>query len=84
MLERRFLVGAGLALLSAMSFSALTIFAVLSYREGVSPLAAVLIRFPGAIVVLVVILLASGTSMRLPWRDTWICWGLGLLLGGQS
>ncbi len=84
MVDRRLLAGAGFALLSSLGFSALTIFAVLAYREGVNPLAAVIVRFPGAIIVLIVILLVSGVSMRLPRRDVLICWGLGVLLGAQS
>ena len=71
-------------MLSSLGFSALTIFAVLAYREGVNPLAAVIVRFPGAIIVLIVILLVSGVSMRLPRRDMLICWGLGVLVGAQS
>jgi drug/metabolite transporter (DMT)-like permease len=82
--ERNFLAGAGLALLSSLGFSALTIFAVLSYREGANSLAAVLVRFPGAIIVLIVLLLVSGVSMRLKRRDMLVCWGLGALVGGQS
>jgi drug/metabolite transporter (DMT)-like permease len=82
--DRRLLAGAGLALLSSLGFSALTIFAVLTYREGANPLAAVIVRFPGAIIVLIVLLLTSGISMRLKRRETMICWGLGVLLGGQS
>ena len=84
MFDRRLLAGAGFALLSSLGFSALTIFAVLAYREGVNPLAAVIVRFPGAIIVLIVILLVSGVSMRLPRRDMLICWGLGVLVGAQS
>ena len=84
MFDRRLLAGAGFALLSSLGFSALTIFAVLAYREGVNPLAAVIVRFPGAIIVLIVILLFSGVSMRLPRRDMLICWGLGVLVGAQS
>jgi drug/metabolite transporter (DMT)-like permease len=84
MLDRRFLAGAGMALVASMGFSALTIVAVLTFREGTSPLAAVIIRFPGAIIVLAVILLASGVSMRVPRRETWMCCGLGVLLGAQS
>jgi drug/metabolite transporter (DMT)-like permease len=82
--DRRLLAGAGLALLSSLGFSALSIFTVLTYREGANPLAAVIVRFPGAIIVLIVILLASGVSMRLSRRETAICWGLGVLLGAQS
>ncbi len=84
MFDRRLLAGAGFALLSSLGFSALTIFAVLAYREGVNPLAAVIVRFPGAIIVLIVILLISGVSMRLKRRDMLVCWGLGALVGGQS
>jgi len=84
MFDRRLLAGAGFALLSSLGFSALTIFTVLAYREGVNPLAAVIVRFPGAIIVLIVILLISGVSMRLPRRDMLICWGLGVLVGAQS
>ena len=54
MFDRRLLAGAGFALLSSLGFSALTIFTVLAYREGVNPLAAVIVRFPGAIIVLIV------------------------------
>ena len=84
MLDRRLLASAGFALLSSLGFSALTIFTILAYREGANPLAAVIVRFPGAIIVLIVILLINGGSMRLPRRETVICWGLGVLLGAQS
>ena len=84
MLDRRLLAGAGFAFLSAAGFSALTVFAVLSYREGVNSLGAVIVRFPGAIIVLIAILLASGVSMRLSRRDTLVCWCLGVLVGAQS
>lgn len=84
MRDRQLLAGAGFAILSALGFSALTITAVLAYREGANPMAAVIIRFPGAIVVLIVILLASRASMHLPRRDMLACWGLGVLVGAQS
>ena len=84
MINRQLLVGAGFAFLSALGFSALATVAVLSYREGANPLAAVIVRFPGAIVVLIVILLISGISMRLARGDVLICWGLGALVGAQS
>lgn len=84
LLDRRLLAGAGFAFLSALGFSTLTIAAILAYREGANPLAAVIIRFPGAIIVLIVILLVSGVSMRLARRDMLICWCLGALVGAQS
>ncbi len=84
MLDRRLLAGAGFALLASAGFSALTVAAVLSYRDGVNSLGAVIVRFPGAIIVLIVILLVSGVSMRLARRDMLICWGLGVLVGAQS
>ncbi len=84
MADRRLLAGAGLALLSSLAFAALTVSAVLAYREGADPMAAVIIRFPGAIVVLMALLLISGKTMRLGRRDTLVCWGLGILVGAQS
>lgn len=84
MLDRRLLAGAGFALLSAAGFSALTVFAVLSYRDGVNSLGAVIVRFPGAIIVLSAILFFSRVSMRLVRRDLLTCWGLGVLVGAQS
>ena len=84
MLDRRLLAGAGFALLSAAGFSALTVFAVLSYRDGVNSLGAVIVRFPGAIIVLSAILFFSSVSMRLVRRDLLTCWGLGVLVGAQS
>jgi drug/metabolite transporter (DMT)-like permease len=84
MFGRQWLAGAGCAFLAALGFSALTIAAVLAYRGGANPLAAVIIRFPGAIIVLAVFLMASGISMRLSRGDLLICWGLGTLVGAQS
>ncbi len=84
MFDRRLLAGAGFALLSSLGFSALTIFAVLAYREGVNPLAAVIVRFPGAIIVLIVILLVSGVSMRLPRRDVLISAGASAFCSAPS
>ncbi len=67
-----------------MSFSALSISAVLTFREGTNPLAAVIVRFPGAIIVLAAIVLISRVSIRLPRRETLICLTLGAILGAQS
>ena len=84
MTGNRVVLGLGLALLSALSFSGTTISTVIAFEGGASPLSAVTVRFPGAIVVLVVLMRLTAARLALPPRQRWFAFGIGLLLAVQS
>ena len=83
-LHGRGVLGIGLAALSAAAFTATTIATVRAYEGGAEPLAAITIRFAGAVVVLFAMLRLSGASMRLPLSARLSAFGLGGVLAAQS
>ena len=82
--RRRGLIGIGLAVLSSASFTVSTVAAVWSYEGGGEPLAAITIRFAGAIVVLISVMKLLGIPFWLPRRQRMLSLGLGCLLSLQS
>ncbi len=82
--RRRGLTGIGLAVLSSASFTVSTVATVWSYEGGGEPLAAITIRFAGAIVVLAGVLRLVGIPLWLPPRQRMLALGLGCLLSLQS
>ncbi len=82
--SRRHWLGIGLVLLSAVSFSATSASAVISYQGAANPIAVITVRFLGGIVLLALLLKFTGKSMGLPSRHRWMAIGLGVFLAGQS
>ncbi len=80
----RVLLGIALAVVSASAFTASTVATVWSYDGGAEPLAAITIRFAGAIVVLVALMKAFGVPLGLPPRRRYLALGLGCILSIQS
>ena len=82
--RRRGLFGIGLAVLSAAAFTISTVATVWSYEGGGEPLAAITVRFAGAIVVLVGVLYLLRIPFMLPPRQRLFSLALGCLLSIQS
>lgn len=78
--RRRGLIGIGLAVLASASFTVSTVVTVWSYDGGGEPLAAITIRFAGAIIVLASVMKLIGIPFRLPPRQRILSLGLGCLL----
>ena len=77
-------LGIGLVLLSAVSFSATSASAVISYEGGANSIAVITIRFLGGILFLWLLLKFTGAPIVLAKRDRWLALGLGVFLAGQS
>ena len=80
----RGLAGTAIVLLAAMLLAGTSVSAVVSYGGGANPSAVMLIRFMGAIVVLFVILRASGAKIMLPPRARVMAFALGSAQAAQS
>lgn len=83
-MRRRGLIGIGLAVLASASFTGATVTTVWSYEGGGEPLAAITIRYVGAIIVMVSVLKMVGIPLRLPPRQRMFALGLGCILSVQS
>ncbi len=82
--RRRGMFGIGLAVLSSAAFTGSTVATVWSYEGGGEPLAAITIRFAGAIIVLVGVMRLLGIPFMLPPRQRLFSLALGCLLSVQS
>ncbi len=82
--RRRGLAGVALAVGAALTFTASTVAAVISYEGGGEPLAAITSRYIGAMVVFALLLQFSGVGFFLPRRAGLISVALGCLAGVQA
>lgn len=65
--------------LSGLCFGSLALLGKMAFTAGVSPGEFLALRFLGASAFLFLILMLTGQSVRLPWRDLGICALLGIL-----
>ena len=77
-------IGLSLATLAAITFAANTTSAVLTYREGTTPISVMTFRLIVTICALYALIRLTGASVRLSPRDRWISLAVGLLLGLQG